>query len=182
MTLDPNPVRQDLIRGLRWGAILLLVVLLTVAGFRFFGSTPAAAREPSPVSPSQSEPKAAIPEAVIEVAPSAPIVKTEPESVKEPAPRPRRASKTVPKAEKPAGPKAPVAVAPVARPVETVDAKLPDVSLAPAPVNLAVPAASTPPPPEEEPGIGSRTRGVVRSVGRFLRLGRKNDEKASDGK
>jgi hypothetical protein len=181
MSLAPNPVRQDLIRGLRLGAILLIAALLVIAGYRMWGGSPAAAREPEPpsvpVAPPAPEPVAPQ-EAAIEISAPPPAVVEEPRKWV-----PKTQSPKTPKPEKFVAPKRVVPTAPVLRPVEVTAVAVPEVSAAPPSVNLTAPATVTPPPPEEGPGIGSKTRGVVRSVGRIFGIGRKNDKSApAEGK
>lgn len=189
-----HAVRDDLLRGIRWGVILLLAALLGIAAFRALNSAPAAARDPVPaVEPAPASAPLAIevgdsaeapdPAAsgVILVAPSAPPRKPVPARPAEP---PR--SPAVPLA---APEPSPVAAAPAPRPVPAPDLSteaLPDsAEVQPAArMDLApsAPAVALTPPPEDTKAKGNAAGRLVRSVGRVFGLGRKEPPPAEDTK
>jgi hypothetical protein len=63
---QPSEFRQDLLRGIRWGTILLIVMLLSIAAYRVLSSSPATASQPKPSQEAAAVPDAA-PDTVIKV-------------------------------------------------------------------------------------------------------------------
>ncbi|MEO5923572.1 MAG: hypothetical protein ABIR70_07075 [Bryobacteraceae bacterium] len=182
----PSEFRQDLLRGIRWGTILLIAMLLTIAAYRVLSSAPATARE-TEVEVKATEEVTPI-EAPIQVAepvlkgPDAPAV-PEPVRVRKPAP-----VKTAPQViEEPQHLQAPYfAPLPNTAPKASSHANsfvagpLPEVTEAPA-QTVELPSPRTPvmaPPPDADNNSkqGNRAVRAVRSVGRIFRLGRKDPE------
>lgn len=185
-----NTFRQDLLRGIRWGTILLLVMLFGITAYRVLYSGQAMA---SPVRAAEER----VPVPAVQVAVPMEVGDAVPKPIEAPVvARPRQAApgKTVnvvaeppQRLHAPAFAPLPVIPAPKAQPVVPasnafVAAPLPEAASPPAPaVNIAVPAAVPPAPAaapaEENTKQGSRATRAVRSVGRLFRFGRKDDSK-----
>jgi len=56
------PLSDDVVRGLRWGAILLAGLAIGVAGYRLMQESPA---KPASISPAVEKPVIAVPEKVV---------------------------------------------------------------------------------------------------------------------
>jgi hypothetical protein len=185
----PSAFRQDLLRGIRWGAILLISMLLSITAYRVLSSSPATASQPKPTEELTPAPVAVEPapgpiqvgDAVLKNA----EVPAEPQKPTKAKARQVPLKATAPTLEPPprlSSPRfEPVPVAPM-KPIGNafVAAPLPDPAPAPV-VDTAVPAtAPTAPPPASDNGKQSnRAVRAVRSVGRLFRLGRKDEAKDS---
>jgi hypothetical protein len=193
---QPSEFRQDLLRGIRWGTILLIAMLLSIAGYRVLSSSPATASTPKSaeaVAPAvEVEPDAAIKVADQErkeVQPAAKIVNSweVPEApVKDVRPARKAPMRTAPQiVEAPQRLHAPAfARLPGASPVAkangfaaeplpaAVDAPAPDIEL-PTPKN---PMLAPPPGATDNGKQGNRATRAVRSVGRLFRFGKKDNE------
>ncbi len=198
---QPSEFRQDLLRGIRWGTILLIAMLLTIAAYRVLSSTPATASEtqpaeteavaPAPVAETDgliqvAAPVAKVAEPVLKgpdapLAPElvkvrkAPPVRTAPQVVEAPqhlqAPHFAPLPNTTPKVSANAN-------SFVAAPVPEADTPFPGVEL-PSP---RTPAMAPPPDAKDDTKQGNRAVRAVRSVGRIFRLGRKDDTKQPEPK
>jgi hypothetical protein len=180
MNAQSHVVHQDIVRGVRWGTVLVLVVLLGVAAYRMLISTPVAARQPGSL--------ATVPE-------SSPEIHIQPQSASEVAlnPSPARVPVRQPsaaRAARPSGESVPpppplssarsaFVAAPAARSQPStalvVDGALPEAEGIAVDADFSLPAASSElaPPPEAKPG---RTSKIVRGVGRIFGVGKKNPE------
>ena len=66
-------VREDVLRGIRWGMIVLIAALLAIAAYRVFGTSPASAAPKPDIAPRPSLPAAqAAPQPAIEAGDGAP--------------------------------------------------------------------------------------------------------------
>ncbi len=192
----PSAFRQDLLRGIRWGAILLIAMLLSIAAYRVLSSSPAVASQPKPAEELTPAPVAVEPApaatGAIQVGEAVLKATDVPDPPQTPAKTKTRQiplKATAPTLEPPArlsSPRfEPVPVAPM-KPIANafVAAPLPDPAPATAPTvdspaPTAVPAA---PPPSAESAAdnskqGNRAVRAVRSVGRIFRFGRKDETK-----
>ena len=174
MRAQTRAVQNDVIRGVRWGVILVLTVLLTIAGYRVFVSNPASAApmSPAPVvrTPAadplmQVNPEATAverPQAAQPAPKSAPARRAPQPDVPEPPARGRTSNQFSPAPAAPkAAPRATVVDGTLPEAAVTEGAELPSV----AGLDGAFAA-----PPEAKSG---RTTKIVRSVGRILRIGKK---------
>ena len=193
----PSAFRKDLLRGIRWGTILLLVMLLSITAYRMLSSGQAVASQPKTaeeLAPAVDiAPAAAIQvgDAVLKTGPDAPpapaLVPQQPRNVRKTA---AKAAPTLPEplqhlqsprfAPLPvvAGSK-PVAATFVAEPLpEPAPTTAANVSI---PISAAVPAPAPSAAPAAADNLKQSNRAVraVRSVGRLFRLGRK-DEASKD--
>lgn len=183
----PSAFRQDLLRGIRWGTILLLVMLLGVTAYRVLSSNPAAASQAKAVEELAPAPEVA-PAAAIQVG-DAVLKGPDAPAAPEPQKARRSAAKPAPVAAEPPqrlqAPKfapLPVAAVPKAQSNGFVAAPLPEPTPAPQP-NVDIPASAAVPVPApaveaaaaDNSKQGNRAVRAVRSVGRFFRLGRKDD-------
>jgi hypothetical protein len=201
---QPSEFRQDLLRGIRWGTILLIAMLLTIAGYRVLSSTPATASEPKQgvdiAAVPEAAPAEASPDATIEVGTAAPkqeVLLTGPDAP---------AAPPLVKARKPVVTAAVTATHPqVVEPPTRIRAPrfnsansspvLPAVASGRAtvvtPFAEPLPAVDTPapavdlpnprnpelaPPPTDNSKQGNRATRAVRSVGRLFRIGKKENE------
>jgi len=199
MKVQTNAVRQDLLRGVRWGAILLIAALLSIAAYRVFSSSPAAASQVVSDTDSDQDLTPAEPPVVVQ---SDTAIQVGPTVLKGPdvpaAPDLTVRRKAAPKAAAVAGmpperipgparfgpaPTPVPAVTPKASPNAFAAEALPEAVVSP-PVALGSPGMDVPgpgaepklsPPPDDK---GNRATRIVRSVGRIFRFGRKD----SDGK
>ncbi len=200
---QPSEFRQDLLRGIRWGTILLIAMLLSIAAYRVLSSSPATASEPKeaqaiapspePAAPSDAplkvvdaEPKPA-PKTVSDGAevPTAPVksarvakasTKTTVVQVPEPPARLHAPAFAPLPAASPAAkaPAAPTTTAFVAEPAPVaVDTPATGVEI-PSPKN---PTLAPPPGADvDKSKDGNRATRAVRSVGRLFRFGKKDNE------
>ena len=191
MKVQTNAVRQDLLRGVRWGAILLIAALLSIATYRVFSSSPAVASQTASEAEAVEELAPAEPPVVVQAEPAlkvGPTVLKGPDVPPAPEVTVRRklAAKTaavvVMPPERIPGP---ARFGPSPTPSKSssnsfVGEALPDASATPPASGVEMPgpgtATSLAPPPEDSKG--NRATRMVRSVGRIFRLGRKE----SDGK
>lgn len=172
-------------RGVRWGTILVLALLLSVAAYRMLVSSPATASQAVPAAVAKPEAAPAIAE------PAAPAIEVKGEPVVRPVAIRKSPNSEVPpappvgrtstRAERSFTPPTSNSFAPVAAPSPTpatravvVDAALPDATGVGISAELPKSGqdAQFAPPPEEKPG---RTGKIVRSVGRIFRIGRKDE-------
>ena len=196
---QPSEFRQDLLRGIRWGTILLIAMLLSIAAYRVLSSSPATASEPKSaeiavpavdVEPAtetaikvvEAEPKSAshagetaadfevpaVPAKNARVVRKAPAQATNqfvepPQRLQAPAFTPQPAITPAAKSNANAFLAEPTPVA--------VDAPAPSVEI-PSSKNPAL----APPPATDKSKDGNRATRAVRSVGRFFRLGKKENE------
>lgn len=174
MKVQTRAVQNDVIRGVRWGAILVLSALLAVAGYRMISSSPA---EAAPVAKPAA--KAATAPAFEVGAASTPVEQPKlPASIPASTPKPianRTPQPDVPEPppRKPGASRTVAAVTPKTfTPKETVvEGTLPDATVEAGGLPQAeVSGAALPPPPDAGPG---RTGKIVRSVGRILKIGKK---------
>ena len=186
---QPSAFRQDLLRGVRWGTILLLVMLLVIAAYRVLNSSQAVASQPIATEELAPPPQ---------VAPATPILVGNAELKgpdAPPAPEKSKARKVaanaaVPVPEPPqrlhAPSFAPLPVAAAPKPASNsfLAEPLPEGSPAPVPaVDLPAPSPVLAPAPTAAPvdnsKQGNRATRAVRSVGRLFRLGRKDEPEPS---
>lgn len=181
---QPSAFRQDLLRGIRWGAILLIAMLLGITAYRVLSSSPAVAK------PALSEDLAPVPDAgpamdtAIKV--GVPVLKGPDAPPAPELPRPRKtATKSIAPVIEPEHLQAPhFAPLPVAAPAPQpafAAEPLPEPSpaLAPAltvPDAVLVPAPQATAAPADNAKQGNRAVRAVRSVGRLLHIGRKDPE------
>jgi hypothetical protein len=177
MKAQTHAVQQDVVRGVRWGVILVLALLLGIAGFRMLTSGTATA---APVAPKAvaATPAALSPAIKVASEPEVPTV-TEPRPV--PKPPVRRSQE--PDVPEPPPLKAARAAAnhfvpamPVVKPLEkqvVVDGTLPDVGATQASADLPAVGTGELAPPPDKPG---RTGKIVRSVGRVFGIGKKETQ------
>jgi hypothetical protein len=176
--------RRDLVRGLRWGMALLLVMLLSIAAYRVLSSSPAVASQAgSRESEEQDIPKAnaiTVGEATAKQADaaSAPrVVRRAPvERSTAPAVAPRVAPRVAPQVEHIQS-RFPAVLTP--KPANAFVAEPLPVVVVPAP-DLVTPGAgaapSLNPPPTDNGKQANRATRAVRSVGRIFGIGRKKPE------
>ncbi len=175
-------------RGVRWGAILVLALLLTIAAYRTLVSSPATASQavPAPVAKPEATPALSEPAIEVKSEPAAQtvFVQKSPQEEVPVAPPVRRSAlrseRTValPPVANSFIPAAVPAPRPATRAV-VVEAALPDATGFGISADLPKSGqdAQFAPPPEEKPG---RTGKMVRSVGRILRIGRKDAKETPD--
>jgi hypothetical protein len=183
-----SALRQDLLRGIRWGTILLIAMLLSIAAYRVLSSSPAVAHDPAVAEELVPAVDAIVtPDSVITVG-EAEVKPSQTPSVPA-APRPRSTVKAPARVIAPptrfSAPR--FEPAPVAAPPPMANAFVPDpmteVSVSPAPV-VGAPSTSTiltsestlAPPPPDDSKQGNVAVRAVRSVGRIFRFGRKDPE------
>jgi hypothetical protein len=188
--VQKNAVRQDLLRGVRWGAILLIVMLLGIAAYRVIGSGRAVAS----IQPSQpeSDEEFAVPE--IAVKPDAalkvgdPVLKgpdAPPPPRASPAPTRRQNATTAPQARtltpSPERISSRFAPTPVATPKPKPDAfastVLPEADASATARDIEGTGPATVPAlndPASDSKQGNRATRIARSVGRIFRIGRKD--------
>jgi len=192
---QPSALRQDLLRGIRWGTILLIVMLLSIAAYRVLSSSPAAASPvaeelaPTPEVAPKTDAAIQVGDAVLK-GPDAPAAPKPEVTVK---PR-RTAAKATPKVieeperlHAPSFTPQPVAAAPkpTAKGNAFIAEPLPTPAEAPAPAVAEMPSPSAPSklaPPPDDSKQGNRAVRAVRSVGRIFRLGRKDPKPAEETK
>jgi hypothetical protein len=177
---------KDILRGVRMAAIVFAILLITLTSYRMLRVAPAStpqAEKPLPVAaphPAVAAGAPAVP-ANAEVPPPPPPV----------ARQVRRATRT------PVVHTAPVAVltnveavltpeaaAPEPEPVPTPVVAAPEQKPAPleSPAYVQEPAPSPAANPEVAPQAAPRKKGLLRSMGRFLRVGGKKDQPAETAK
>lgn len=174
MKAQTQAVRSEVVRGVRWGAILLLTVLLGLAGYRMLSSSPAVAATPkapvladdAPVIEVQTDPGTILAEP--DAAGARPVVRTRTgvrtradESVPPPPPIGKRFDAA------PTAAPAPRTVE-IAEPLPEAEAVTVDAQL-PAPVGNGKLA----PPPPGKPGTPAK---IVKSVGRIFGIGKKENQ------
>jgi hypothetical protein len=198
---QPSAFRQDLLRGVRWGTILLIAMLLGITAYRVLSSSPAVASQPkvaeelapAPEVTPASNTAIQVGDAVLK-GPDAPVAPEAPAR----APKVRQsAAKTPPKLIEPPerlyAPRFPSSSVAPPRPTQNafVAGPLPEPAPAPAPapvVELSVPttmpaaAAGTTPEAVDNTKQGNRAVRAVRSVGRIFRFGRKDSESTDSKK
>jgi hypothetical protein len=166
------PLREDVLRGLRWGMILLIAMLIAIAGYRMFGTTPATAAPKIEVAPA---PVPTAPEPAIQAGEGAPSEAARPISGPDvpaaPPPKRRQAAPIEPddhaKAFIP-----PAVTTPRTAVKQDLTESLPDV---PSIDVKAEPVASPTPQVEtKQQEKGSRAGKLARSVGRVFGFGRKD--------
>lgn len=171
------PLREDVLRGIRWGMILLISVLMGIAGYRMFGtspvtaapklvSTPATAPEPDvdpllpPIEAGEGTPSGEAPAIKGADVPAAPPARRRPAA---PAPPPESRTKAfIP----------PSVTTPRTAMKQDLVENLPEVqAIDIQPVPVASPKATVAAKPEEK---GTRAGKLARSVGRVFGFGRKD--------
>jgi hypothetical protein len=185
-------VRKDVIRGLRWGTIVLLAGLLALTGYRIFGNNPAEAAPAEAPSEAGAEPAAELvpPVRQIEIGAAEPETTAAPAQTllpqsRPPLPRqPPRQPKAVRQPTRPQATTRPVPAFRATSPAEPVILKgldsVPDPPPAHAGVSAQQPSQQLTPPPAQK--SGTRAGRIARSVGRVFRLGRKREDTQDDGK
>ncbi len=183
-----SALRQDLLRGIRWGTILLLVMLLGITAYRVLSSSPAAASQPRVAEELTAAPDVA-PAAAIQVGdgvlkgPDAPLAPELPKARKASA-KPALVPVEPPqRLHAPSFAPLPAVAAPKPQSNAFVPAPLPEPAPAVGPAVLdlpiagavPVPAPAATPAPVDNSKQSNRAVRAVRSVGRFFRLGRKDD-------
>lgn len=175
MKAQTHAVRSEVVRGVRWGAILVLTLLLALAGYRMLSSSAAVASTPKqePVLSEDAGP-------AIEVQTEPGTILAEPDAAPRPVYKPRPASPT--RADESVPPPPPVGkrfnAAPVAAPapktVEIAD-PLPEAESVAVDSQLPAPGgnAQLAPPPPGKPGAPAK---IVRSVGRIFGIGKKENQ------
>jgi hypothetical protein len=170
-------MRQDVLRGLRWGLVALLAVLLAIAGFRATNSAPATARDATP--PLHTLPPAAPVAIEVGAAQQSPTALV-PRPPRAGAPKPvRRSSKTAASVDaKPVPGFTPHAPRPVPAPDLVVEAlpEPPELQASPSHPALAPPPViSVAPPPKQTKSSPVDAAGrIFRSVGRVFGIGRRD--------
>jgi hypothetical protein len=171
-----DPLRQDVLRGIRWGMIMLISILMGIAGYRMFGTSPvtAAPKVVAPTAPA-AESDSVNPPATIEAGEGAPSQANP--AIKGPdvpvAPPPRRRAAPPPQPENRSKAFIPPSVTNShAAMDQNLVENLPEVqTIEVHPEPVASPKAVVNVKPEDK---GSRAGKLARSVGRVFGFGRKD--------
>ncbi len=171
------PVREDVLRGIRWGMILLIAMLMAIAGYRMFGTTPATAAPKIEVTPAAVPPPVVVTPAIeagegtaSDAVPAASPGIKGPDVP--PAPPPRRRTAPVETDDHAKAFIPPSVTTPRAAMKQDLTQTLPDapsIDVKADPVAVAGPQVTT-----KQEDKGSRAGKLARSVGRVFGFGRKD--------